>query len=276
MHFVGIDLAWGERNGTGLCVLGPGGLVVSGRRRSLEDVAAFVEPYTAGDCVVGIDAPLVVANPTGRRHCEQLVSRCFARHHAGTHSSNLGLGVFAGGGRAIALARRLSLGLDPVVEPGSPCRRAIEVFPHSALVALFGLEVTLSYKARSGRDVASRKAAFATAVSLVESLAGFEPPLEVAEAPAWRRLVAELDRAGTGAALDRAEDELDAYLCAYVAKYYWTRGTDGCRVVGDAASGAIVTPVSPDQAACLDALARGEGPPSGRRGAGRGRGPLPG
>jgi predicted RNase H-like nuclease len=53
------------------------------------------------------------------------------------------------------------------------------------------------------------------------------------------------------------EDELDAFVCAYVAAYYWTHGTRRCRVVGDLESGYIVTPVSERQARCLDEWARG-------------------
>ena len=41
----------------------------------------------------------------------------------------------------------------------------------------------------------------------------------------------------------RTRDEIDAYVCAYVALYYWWWGTDRCAVMGDAATGAVVTPV---------------------------------
>jgi predicted RNase H-like nuclease len=60
--------------------------------------------------------------------------------------------------------------------------------------------------------------------------------------------------APSGAELDRLEDELDAYVCAYVAVYYWTHGSARCRVVGDAESGYIVTPVTEEIARCLDIL----------------------
>src|SRR5262249_17464780 len=36
------------------------------------------------------------------------------------------------------------------------------------------------------------------------------------------------------------------------ALYYWTHGTSRCRIVGDVDSGYILTPVTPEQAACLD------------------------
>jgi hypothetical protein len=52
----------------------------------------------------------------------------------------------------------------------------------------------------------------------------------------------------------RLEDEIDAYVCAYTALYYWTHGTSRCRIAGDTDSGYILTPVTQSQAACLDRL----------------------
>jgi len=42
--------------------------------------------------------------------------------------------------------------------------------------------------------------------------------------------------------LDRAEDQLDAIVCAFVAMYYWAHGASRCRVFGTFADGYIVTP----------------------------------
>jgi hypothetical protein len=53
--------------------------------------------------------------------------------------------------------------------------------------------------------------------------------------------------------LDLIEDELDAYMCAYIGFYYWTHGASRCRVVGDVDSGYIVTPVTPTLGLALDA-----------------------
>ncbi len=65
-------------------------------------------------------------------------------------------------------------------------------------------------------------------------------------------LTDEIRSAPTGAGLDRAEDELDSYICAYTALYYWTHGLDRCRIFGETDTGYIVTPVSVDQGAWLD------------------------
>jgi hypothetical protein len=70
----------------------------------MDDIVEWLLPYTAGDCLVATDAPLVVRNTTGRRPCEQLVSRCFGRYEASAHSSNLSLPSLPGGGSAVGRA----------------------------------------------------------------------------------------------------------------------------------------------------------------------------
>jgi predicted RNase H-like nuclease len=259
MNFVGVDLAWGERSGTGLCVLLGEHVVDATRLRSLDDIVSWLTPYTSGDCIVAIDAPLIVRNQSGRRACEDLISRCFGKYEAGAHSSNLANACFRTGGRARELARRLGLDTDPAMPGGAPVRRALEVYPHTALVALFDLPVTLKYKAKRGRTLSSRQAEFARCASLLESLATAEPPIRLGNSPRWIDLTEEIRSATTGAGLDRAEDELDAYICAYTALHYWVHGLDRSRIVGDTESGYIVTPVAAEQARWLDAALSGSG-----------------
>jgi predicted RNase H-like nuclease len=107
-----------------------------------DELLEWLVPRSKGDVLIAIDAPLVVRNKTGRRPCDTLISRCFGRHHASTHSANLGLPAFRNGVRGELLTQRLDIGIDPEFEPRQPVRRAIEVYPHPAIVALFGLTHT--------------------------------------------------------------------------------------------------------------------------------------
>lgn len=257
MKFVGVDLAWGEVASTGLCAVFSGKVVDSCRRRSLDDILEWLGPHVEGDCVVAIDAPLIVRNETGTRPCERAMSRCFGNRQAGPHPSNLSNPSFRGGGRAAELARRLGLDPDPTALPHGRGRWAIEVYPHAALVALFDLPLTLKYKAKKGRTLEGRRAAFQSCFSLMETLTTAEPGLDLLESHHWLSLKEEISGAKTGAALDRAEDEMDAYLCAYVAMLFWAHGTDRSRVVGDTETGYIVTPVTKELGGMLDALAVG-------------------
>ena len=67
--FVGVDLAWGDRRPTGVAVLDPAGPSSRWPPRPRTTRSPPVG-RTWGDCLVAIDAPLVVVNPTGNRPCE--------------------------------------------------------------------------------------------------------------------------------------------------------------------------------------------------------------
>lgn len=215
VHFVGVDLAWGPRNRTGLAALDERGTVLDlGCAVSDEAVLEWVRAAAPGPCVVGFDAPLLVTNPTGSRPCEAALNRVFRRYDAGAHPANLGKPEFAGGPRALRLAGALGLDVDPwSVAP----RRALEVYPHPATIALFGLGRTLKYKHKQGRDLASLRAELLRLVSLIEGLEAGPIPFAVAAHPGWVGIRERVHDATRKSDLKRVEDIVDAVLCGYVA-----------------------------------------------------------
>lgn len=229
MHFVGLDLAWGERNPTGVAVLDDHGrLVHLAAARDDATILAQLEPYTATDCLVAIDAPLVVTNPTGNRPCEAALNRDFRAFEAATHPSNTGHPWFSNGCRGARQAAALR-------------HPAIEVYPHAATVALFALPKTLKYKQKPGRDLASLRAELLRLMTLIEDLAHADPALEVSAHPDWRGARQAVAAATGKAQLRRVEDPVDAVVCAYVALFATRRPLDVTRY-GDDAGGCIVTP----------------------------------
>lgn len=242
MYFGGVDLAWGGRNPTGVAVVDADGrLVHIAAVRNDADVLAALAPYVGGDCVVGFDAPLVVTNPTGQRPAETALNRDFRRFEAGAHPANTGKPEFADGPRAARLAEALDLDLDPY----SPARRrAIEVYPHAATVALFRLPRTLKYKAKPGRDVPQLKAELLRLMDGLEGLTRAAVPLHVAAHPQWAELRRQVTAAQRKCDLRRAEDPVDAVVCAYVALYARRCPAD-VTIYGDIATGYIVTPALP-------------------------------
>ena len=108
VNFVGIDLAWGERAPSGLAVLDDSGALVHLSRATTDDqIVEALGTYAAADCLAGIDAPLVVNNPTGNRPCEAALNHDFARFDAGTHPTNTGKPEFSAGPRGARVANRL-------------------------------------------------------------------------------------------------------------------------------------------------------------------------
>src|SRR5512139_1848295 len=185
MHFVGVDLAWGERKPTGLAVLDDEGRLVHVSAVGTDDeIAEALAPYVEGDCVVAIDAPLIVTNPTGNRPAEAALNKDFARFDAGAHPSNTGKPEFREQPRGARIAGRLGLDMNP---RSGRARRAIEVYPHPATIALFRLGRTLKYKNKPGRDLEQLRAELIVLLSLVEGLADADPPLLVDSEP-WRAL----------------------------------------------------------------------------------------
>ena len=240
--YLGMDLAWGPRARTGLAALdGSGRLVASASVRTDDEIAAFVAAHTSGETVAAVDAPLIVLNRTGRRPCEALVSAEFGPYDAGAYPANRSNPHFDPP-RAETLAERFGWATDPGVMPGAGSSVAIEVYPHPAMVTLFGLPSVLPYKDKAGRDLESLRAAFVRLVGHLERVC--EEPLELSRSARWRELVNVVSSASRKSELGLIEDEIDAILCAYLA-WLWGRRDPRMRVLGDAATGYIVVPGLP-------------------------------
>lgn len=255
MHFVGLDLAWGENKPTGLAVVDADGRLL---RLSAHDTDASIvdalTPFVDGPCLVAIDAPLVVSNASGNRPCEAALNRDFARFDAGAHPSNTGKPEFSGQPRGARVAGLLDLDIDP---SSRSARRAIEVYPHPATVALFRLGRTLKYKNKPGRTLALLRAELLRLMTLLEGLAAVAVPLHLEDSAEWRDLRKAVESAERKSELRRAEDQVDAVVCAYVARFA-VRRPDLTTTYGDLAEGYIVTPTLPPGHVPLP---RGSAPP---------------
>jgi predicted RNase H-like nuclease/ppGpp synthetase/RelA/SpoT-type nucleotidyltranferase len=239
VHHVGLDLAWGDRQPTGVAVLDDEGrLLHLAAARTDDDIVAQVAAYVDGPCLVAIDAPLIVTNPTGNRPAEAELNRDFRTYQAGAHPSNTGKPEFAVQPRGARIAARLGLDLDP--RSRRP-RRAIEVYPHPATIALFGLAQTLKYKSKKGRTLPEMREELLTLARLLESLATADPPLLLIAHEPWRQLVEDIGAATRKSDLRRAEDPVDAVLCAYVGLFS-VRRPEATTTYGSLAEGYIVTP----------------------------------
>ena len=242
MYFAGVDLAWAGRNPTGLAVVDADGhLVHIGAARDDASVLAALHPYVQGDCLVAFDAPLVVTNASGHRPAETALNRDFRRFEAAAHPVNTAKPEFADGPRAARLAR--ALGLDTDLR-SSATRRAIEVYPHPATVVLFRLARTLKYKAKPGRGLDQLKSELLLLMDGLETLAHAAVPLRVADHDDWLELRRQVVTAQRKSHLRRAEDPIDAVVCAYVGLYARRRPA-GVTIYGDFATGYIVTPSLP-------------------------------
>ncbi len=243
---IGVDLAWGHKRPTGLAVLDEAGrLVHVSTVRTDEEIQDALAPYVEGGCLVAIDAPLIVRNATGNRPAEAALNKDFARFDAGAHPANTGKPELRGTPRGAALCQALGLDMNP---RSGRSRRAIEVYPHPATVALFGLGRTLKYKQKPGRDLDSLRAELLALMGFLEGLADADPPLDLQSAspgPGWTALRLAVETATRKSELRVVEDQVDAVVCAYVALFA-ARRPDAVTTYGDLETGYIVTPTLPD------------------------------
>ncbi|MDZ5620059.1 DUF429 domain-containing protein [Nocardioides bizhenqiangii] len=265
MHFVGVDLAWGDRKPTGLAVLDDEGHLVQVTAATTDDeIVEALAPYLESDCLVAIDAPLIVVNAKGNRPAEAALNKDFARFDAGAHPSNTGKPEFRDQPRGARIAARLGLDMNP--RSGRP-RRAIEVYPHPATVALFRLGRTLKYKNKPGRDLEHLRAELIVLVGMIEGLAAADPPLLVDGPPGeqsrpsvWQALRDTVATAKRKSQLRVVEDQVDAVICAYTALFRERRPAD-TTTYGDFEGGYIVTPTLPPDLAATPLGASPSAPP---------------
>ena len=238
MYFVGLDLAWGEKNHTGIGVIDSDGrLLHIGVAQDNATIEATLARYVRDECLVAIDAPLIVNNPTGYRPCETALNRDFQRFEAGARPAYTDKAEFKNP-RAARIAAALRLDTDPT---STARRRAIEVYPHPATVVLFELDKSLKYKRGTLED---RQRELLRLMTLIEGLDDATPRLRVNHNVAWVELRKRVAAATRPVQLDRDEDPVDAVVCAYVG-LYWHHRPEDVTVYGDFSSGFIVTPTLP-------------------------------
>lgn len=245
--FIGLDLAWSDRNRSGGAVICNGVLEAStGLLTDDASIEAFIAEHLpdGAPAVIAVDAPLRVPNQHGRRRADHEVSLAWGKFDAGAYPANRNLLARNGAVRGEVLVGRLHqrfgcIESAPIPQQGAG-RYICEVFPHPAHVVLFGLPRTLKYKRKAGRKPESIAAEFARYQQLLASLAAADPPLSGLD------FVTAIDASQRrGQMLQELEETLDAITCAYVAYYAWHHGPACQRVYGSVAEGHILIPSLP-------------------------------
>lgn len=247
MNFIGLDLAWSVRNPSGGAVVqldGDGGrLTDTALLGDDADILAFIDRQAQQGCLVAIDAPLTVPNRTGRRPAEAELGAVFGRYQACAHPTNrVRVGDASGsvrGERLVAALEERCFLHDPRLLAREDIRRVVEVYPHPAMVSLFGLSRTLKYK-NKGQGRAILHGAWVDLHAHLRALETAEPTLSGLDA--LLGVDVTLLR-GTG--LKNHEDQIDAVVCAYIALYAWYWGPARTEIFGTLEGGYILSPTLP-------------------------------
>lgn len=246
MFFVGIDLAWSERNTSAISIIkanGNRGVLINwiSKIKTNEEILNWVlERIKNEPAVISIDAPLIVKNLKGRREADALVTKLFRKYHAGAHPTNIERLEKFGGLRGESLTKLFEekgYSNNPYFKPKSEVRAVIEVFPHPAIVVFFNLKKTLKYKAKKGRKQDFLLAEFRKYQKDIKTLESKEPALKLP-----KEIFVDISKLKRKE-LKEYEDLLDSIICAYIGFYYWYWGTRKNAVLGSLKKGYIVTPI---------------------------------
>ncbi len=230
---IGVDLAWGEKMHDGVCFVeleGVGGRVVGfgypqGDRDLMKLIGETSRNYQT--VFVTVDAPIVCPNRTGTRPVDRLTHRMFHREHAACHPANLMRCP-----RPPRVARILQRnGFRVGWETLAGGRWVAEVYPHPAMVRMFGLPRIIKYKKGS---VAERRKEFQRLQGLMRKLMKRRfPGLKLNQETRsllrqkWSKPV---------------EDRTDALFCALIGMWHWMHRGKRSEVIGARKSGFILLP----------------------------------
>ena len=242
--FIGLDLAWTTKNESGICWL-EGDSKENLRCTRLEvaprDTESLAnEVAAANPAVVTIDAPLLY---TPQRWAEAEIARRFNKYKCPAHSSHM---AFANGftagfdlGKALEV-RGFDCDPESLLQSRKSGRSAIEVYPHTLHVRLFGLSERLPYKRKRGRDTQYLRRAMQMYQRLLRGLLEREAPKVLEHQEVRRVLDPATAQRAAGQALKHLDDALDGITCAVAAWLMW-QDPDGWEALGDE-NGYIVVP----------------------------------
>lgn len=242
LKFIGIDLGWySQPSGLSCLQLQDQTLSILAfeRQDSIAEILAWCDALISPEeaALIAVDAPTLIPNETGMRVPDKLTHKYFGRYHAGCYPANLQR-PFAEGTVAFGLSlEERNFQHAPIIIPQKQGRYQIEVYPHAAMVQLFGLKQILKYK--KGR-IAQRKVELKKLQQSIQTvLTQLTPTINLGD---FTSAIAQSLDPLKGTALKAIEDQLDSLICAYIGAYWWYWGSQRNQVLGDRASGYIIVP----------------------------------
>jgi predicted RNase H-like nuclease len=242
--FIGLDLAWTTHRESGVCWFegeSPEDVRCTRLEAAVCETRALADEIAAvdGPVVATIDAPLLY---TPERWAEREIARRFGRYKAAAHSAHAAVrrGYTAGIDLGNALIER-GFTADPApLLRGESGRFAVEIYPHTVHVRLFGLSERLPYKPRPHRTVGFRQGVMREYQGHLRALMEREAPGALRNPGVRQALAARTAETATGAGLKRLDDTLDGLTCALSAWLLWSQ-PERWETLGDL-NGYIVAP----------------------------------
>jgi predicted RNase H-like nuclease len=217
MKYIGIDLAWTDRNETGICILNDKGMVeyLDASVFSNGEILSILQQNCAGSLSIGIDAPLIVKNLEKSRMAE----RDFMRYRFHGHrlsvfnvSRNYLIRVYGrirGEELALMILQKIP-GFIVSTIPSEQKNTIIETFPSAVCCGMFPEIYPVKYKIKPKVPFESTRSHMKILLHSLEQLERKEKKISgLIDKIDW--LPENLSRKK----YKHTEDMLDAFLCAY-------------------------------------------------------------
>lgn len=208
--FIGIDLAWGEKNLSGFCVLIPDSdklkILDIKLLKSIDEIIYEINRYSDYKVHVGVDAALVIPNEDKNREIEKEFNKDFSKYKISMLPVNRKiLTKYSQTIRSEVLFDSLSkLGFE---RDYNSKKVIFEVYPHSTIAVCFNDYKILKYKRKKGRSVDFIKEQLKTYKDYLSEVISknsfFDTDIDMLK----------------GASLKDFEDKLDSITCAYTLFY---------------------------------------------------------
>ena len=210
--FIGLDLAWGEKNLSGFCALELSPSKKTSKHKlkildvklikSIDEILIEIDKYKEHQVYVGVDAPLVIPNETGNRDIEKNFNKDFSKYKISMLPANRKiLTKYSPNIRSEELYKKLETkGFE---RDYTSDKVVFEVYTHSTIAMLWNNHKILPYKRKKGRDTAFIK----------EQLGIYKKYLkkDISAHSIFKEDISLLK----GQKVKDYEDKLDALTCAY-------------------------------------------------------------
>jgi len=208
--YIGIDLAWGEKNLSGFCTFeiksNQLNIIELKLLKSIDNIVQEILKYKDTKIFVGIDAPIVIPNEANNRNIEKEFNKDFSIYKLSMLPVNRNiLTKYSSNIRGEELYKKLSfLGFKKDYKAD---KVIFEVYPHSTIAMCFNNHNILQYKRKKGRDISFIR----------EQLMIYQNYLkkEFISHDIFKENILKFK----GQSLKDLEDKLDAITCAYSIWY---------------------------------------------------------
>lgn len=246
MNFIGIDLAWTNKNESGICIIGDNGKIAlcEANVYNNDQLVEIIDDYSGNGALVAIDAPLIVDNDTGSRKCErEFMSNKINGFQVSIRSSSKSFMMkYYNCIRGVELIDRLRhnlkhFALDTDIWTGT--HKLMEVFPTGSCVGLFPEIGLVKYKINKKKPLEMSKKEMLRLLNFIHqnlnSITGipnfdefFMPTFDI-QTMSKRQY-------------KNIEDKFDAFICALTA-YYCYFHKEVTKTFGNIHEGFIILPI---------------------------------